>query len=285
MGTIIFLFLLCVKEFFTCNLLLLFNKNIKKKVWHRLRTAGLQLYGGGYGVVTRSRLMSTYQQLGSFSTYSRACASDICPSIVSVNRTRYIKVSKLSLLNLSLQTLKYSTGFCARDAGLTSSHAKQSISPFFISGYTDAEGCFNISIQKNSNGKFYVRPQFKIEVHSKDKNLLILIQHHLGGIGTIYSNLDKSKFMVRSLDDILKIITHFSNYPLITQKKADFILFKEIINKIVRGEHLSAKGLQEIVNIKASLNLGLSHSFKTLFPNTVPVIRPLIENSTAIHPE
>jgi hypothetical protein len=91
--------------------------------------------------------------------------------------------------------------------------------------------------------------------------------------------------MIRSLDHILKIITHFSNYPLITQKKADFILFKQIIDKIVKGEHLSAKGLQEIVNIKASLNLGLSDSFKTIFPNTLPVTRPLIENITIAHPE
>ena len=51
------------------------------------------------------------------------------------------------------------------------------------------------------------------------------------------------------------------------------------------GEHLSAKGLQEIVNIRASINLGLSLSLNTLFPNTVPVTRPLIENITIPHPK
>jgi len=111
------------------------------------------------------------------------------------------------------------------------------------------------------------------------------IKDHLEGIGNIYNNSDNSKFMVRSLDQILKIITHFDNYPLITQKKADFILFKQIINKVVKGEHLSAEGLQEIVNIRASINLGLSDSFKTIFPNTLPVTRPFIENITIPHPE
>ena len=91
--------------------------------------------------------------------------------------------------------------------------------------------------------------------------------------------------MVRSLDEILKIISHFDNYPLITQKKADFELFKRIILKMVKGEHLSLKGLQEIVNLRASLNLGLSDLLKTNFPNTVPVTRPLIENMTIPHPE
>ena len=56
------------------------------------------------------------------------------------------------------------------------------------------------------------------------------------------------------------------------------------MDKIVKGEHLSIKGLQEIVNIRASMNLGLSDSLKTIFPNTVPVFRPQLENITIPHP-
>lgn len=159
------------------------------------------------------------------------------------------------------------------------------ISPWFITGYSDAEGCFNVGLQKNPNGKFYVRPSFLIQVHSKDNLLLMQIKDYLGGIGNIYTNSEVSRFTVRSLDDILKIILHFDNYPLITQKKSDFILFKQIIDKMVQGEHLSYKGLQEIINIRASINLGISNSLKTIFPNTIPVARPLIENITIPHPE
>jgi hypothetical protein len=111
------------------------------------------------------------------------------------------------------------------------------------------------------------------------------IRAYFQDIGNIYMSGDKSKFTVRSLDDLLKIITHFDNYPLITQKKADFILFKQIIDKVVKGEHLSAKGLQEIVNIRGSINLGLSDSLKAIFPNTIPVTRPQIKNITVPHPE
>lgn len=122
-------------------------------------------------------------------------------------------------------------------------------------------------------------------MHSRDNLLLMQIKDYLGGIGNIYTNTKDSKLTVRSLEDIFKIITHFDNYPLITQKKADFILFKQIILKVVEREHLSAKGLQEIVNIRASINLGISDSLKIIFPNTVPVARPLIENITVPHPE
>lgn len=154
------------------------------------------------------------------------------------------------------------------------------ISPWFISGFSDAECCFNVGLQKNPNGKFYVRPLFQIKVHLRDNLLLTRIKDYFGGIGNIYSSSKDSKFMVRSLDEILKIISHFDNYPLITQKKSDFILFKQIIHKMVEGEHFSAKGLQKIVNIRASINLGLSDSLKAIFPNTVPVPRPRIENIT-----
>lgn len=155
--------------------------------------------------------------------------------------------------------------------------SQTSISPWFISGFTDAEGCFNISIQKNPNGKYYVRPLFKIKLHLRDKPLLVRIQDYFGGIGKIHITSKSCDYMVRSKDDIIKIISHFDKYPLITQKKADYELFKRIVDKIIKGEDVTPKGLQEIINIRASINLGLRD--KTNFPNTIPVARPLVENN------
>jgi len=248
MGTIYLLFFLCVKEHSARNLLLLLNT--KRILSDTCLTS------------SRSRLFSLYNGL-----------SGTPGSIVSVNHNRTRYMTLLSSL-ISQQTLRYST-----------SNKIQPISPWFISGYSDAEGCFNVGLQKNPNGKWYVRPVFQIKVHSRDNLLLMRIKDYLGGIGNIYTSTKESKLAVRSLDDILKIISHFDNYPLITQKKSDFILFKQIIHKIVEGEHLSAKGLQEIVNLRASMNLGLSDSLKTVFPNTVPVARPQVENTTIPHPE
>lgn len=37
------------------------------------------------------------------------------------------------------------------------------------------------------------------------------------------------------------------------------------------------EGLQQIVNIRASLNDGLTDSLKNAFPDTVPVPRPIVE--------
>jgi len=42
-------------------------------------------------------------------------------------------------------------------------------------------------------------------------------------------------------------------------------------------EHLNLEGIQEIINIRSSMNLGLSDELKDFFPNTIPVIRPAVE--------
>lgn len=248
MSTIKYLFLLCVEVHFVRNLLLLLNKN--EHVSYKYPSSS-----------RAERPNSCYLNLGLYNT---------CVLIPSINLNR----GYLYSINYRRE---YST-FCDKNKIYP-------VSPWFISGYTDAEGCFNVGIQKNPNGKYYVKPSFQIKVHSRDILLLMSIKHYLGDIGNIYTSNTDSKFTVKSLDDLFKIISHFDNYPLITQKKADFLLFKEIILKIAEGEHLSAKGLQEIVNIRASINLGLSPALKTTFPETIPVSRPIIKDIAIPHPE
>lgn len=81
-----------------------------------------------------------------------------------------------------------------------------------------------------------------------------------------------------SRDDISKyIIPHFEKYSLITQKKEDFELFKSILAKMKNGDHLTSDGIQEILNIRASINLGLSSGLRVAFPNTVPVSRRQVD--------
>ena len=260
MGTNNHLFFLCAKEHSARNLLLLLNTN---------------------RIVSDTYLTSSRSREPGFHPGSRLGSNHYWwPDPIPTKGTgTWIKTHLFSTYNRLSATRgserSYAYGYS------TVNHNKiHSISPLFISGFSDAEGCFNVGLQKNPNGKFYVRPLFQIKVHSKDNLLLMRIKDYFGGIGNIYISSKDSKFMVRSLDEVLKIISHFDNYPLITKKKSDFILFKQIIHKMVEGEHFSAKGLQEIVNIRASINLGLSDSLKAIFPNTVPVTRPRIENIT-----
>jgi len=48
-------------------------------------------------------------------------------------------------------------------------------------------------------------------------------------------------------------------------------------------EHLTLKGLQKIINTKATLNFGLSKELQLMFPETVPVPRSLRETCVIPH--
>jgi hypothetical protein len=130
-------------------------------------------------------------------------------------------------------------------------------------------------------------PLFQIGVHKKDEELLKEIKEvGFKGIGSITYNKDMAFFKVQSLKDILTVvIPHFDKYPLMTQKRADYLLFREIAIKMSRREHLKIEGIQEILNLKASLNLGLSEADHEAFPETRPVPRPLVEPSSQIIPD
>jgi hypothetical protein len=98
--------------------------------------------------------------------------------------------------------------------------------------------------------------------------------------GSIYKQGEDSiHYQVSSLLDLTNvIIPHFEKYPLITYKRADFILFKQAVDLINRGEHLTmlAQGLRKLIGIKVSINSGLSEKLKKAFPNIIPVPRPLV---------
>ena len=48
-------------------------------------------------------------------------------------------------------------------------------------------------------------------------------------------------------------------------------------------EHLTLQGIQKIINIKATLNYGLSKELQLMFPETIPVPRPLRETCVISH--
>jgi hypothetical protein len=84
-------------------------------------------------------------------------------------------------------------------------------------------------------------------------------------------------FSVNGLKDLTTIIIpHFLKYGLLSQKAADFILFTRVVELMNTKDHLILEGLKKIINIKASMNLGLSENLKSEFKNFIPVDRPII---------
>lgn len=157
--------------------------------------------------------------------------------------------------------------------------------PWFITGLFDAESSFVVTILKNSKYKtgWNVQARVQIKMHEKDRPLIMAIQNYFGGIGYV-SKPNKAltvEFRVSTLKDLVNVILpHFDKYILISKKRIDYLLFKQIVLLMLNEGHHTLKGIQKIVNIRASLNTGLSDELKEAFPNWKAVSTKDLESST-----
>ncbi len=146
-------------------------------------------------------------------------------------------------------------------------NSKVPLDPWFISGFSvasrfalrasrfAAEGCFLVLIRKSSKNLlgWQLEVNFTINLHVRDLDLLKLIKAYFG-VGRIGKERNGCcDFTIGSLDQIItKVIPHFDKYPLKTNKYSDYLLFKKAVLIMQRKEHLTAEGLQKIINIRAS---------------------------------
>lgn len=93
------------------------------------------------------------------------------------------------------------------------------------------------------------------------------------------------KYSVDSLKNLTTtILPHLKKYPLLTQKGAEILLFEQVVELLSAGFHLTVNGLQEIVNINASMNLGSSDIVKSNFSKINPVERAIIQTTNIPDP-
>jgi hypothetical protein len=191
-------------------------------------------------------------------------------------------------------------------------HSNTNCKGYYYTGFFDAEGCFRVKIAplapvpvtaRGGNKKYstgwHIHPNFSIVgmgphsfgmpydlggapvSHKRDLLLLKQINEFLGGLGKIYvAGVNKGEGVVlefNTMAGLIKVIDHLNRYPLITQKRADYELFKKVVEMVSRKEHLTMEGLQRIVSIRASLNKGLTDLLKNALPNIVRLPRPSVE--------
>jgi len=167
-------------------------------------------------------------------------------------------------------------------------NSKNKLNPYWVTGLIDGEGCFYVKIAKSKKHKtgWGIQACFQIGLHIREEYLLLQIKSFFNETGNIYKmkNNKALLYQVRNLNEITKVILpHFENYPLITQKQNDFLLFKEIVKLMDNKEHLTEDGLVKIINLKASLNKGLSNKLKIFFPKIIAIKRPKIDTPITIN--
>lgn len=177
----------------------------------------------------------------------------------------------------------YSTKVVSTD---TSQNQESKLDPNFVSGFIDGEGSFSVTFIKDKSYKsgWQIKTSFSIGLHKKDLILLEEIKNYFGVGGISKKGVNGIQYYVNSAKDLLVIENHLKIYPLLTQKQADFILFKSVLDLIRRKEHLTSEGLNEIVSFKAVMNKGLTSTLEEAFLDVTKKERPLITYSGNLSP-
>lgn len=145
------------------------------------------------------------------------------------------------------------------------------LNPYWISGFADGEGCFNIDIHLQDTTKWGVQmqPEFTLVQHERDVELLKDCQKNVG-CGKVATNRKDSTstrkhWRVKNLDELNNtLIPFFDKYPLQTQKKVEFERFKKICKLMQQGYHLqSLKNFLEVYDLALTLRIGNENKTET----------------------
>jgi hypothetical protein len=143
------------------------------------------------------------------------------------------------------------------------------LDPWFVTGLTEGEGCFCISLAVRAKLKvgLEVRPSFSLSLNEKDLDLLKDLQAFFGCGWIRESRSDRTyKYEARSIKDLSSmILPHFERFPLRGYKAKSCAGFSRVCRMIEQGDHLQRDGLREIVDIAYQMNFGKRrHSKATL---------------------
>lgn len=121
---------------------------------------------------------------------------------------------------------------------------------YWFSGFTDAEGNFLISIDRQ-----YVRFRFKISLHIDDVEVLNTIKSNLNvGTVTLESSRKCCSYVIQDYEQIKSVICPiFHAFPLHTSKRLDFENFFQAV-LIKDNKKLSNTDMSKIVSLKNTMN-------------------------------
>lgn len=114
------------------------------------------------------------------------------------------------------------------------------LSDYWLSGFTDAEGCFTLSLLKNS--KAY-RLRFILS-QKWDANKTIL-DHILSlfGVGSVSLSVkpDNWQYICNGVKNTEAILSYFDEKSLKTKKKTSYLLWKNLRIQLINGNHLNSE--------------------------------------------
>ena len=135
---------------------------------------------------------------------------------------------------------------------------------WYLSGFVDGEGSFNISFRKKSDYRIGWQPVLSFNVSQRERTILALMKRHFK-CGIIKSRKDGVHSYDVTNPKALQenIIPFFKKYNFLSQrKKYNFSLFQKAVKLMAEKRHLEPAGLKDLVNIREKINPGAGRTRK-----------------------
>ena len=129
---------------------------------------------------------------------------------------------------------------------------------YYIAGFTDGEGSFNVVFRPRSDYKIPWKVSLCFNVSQKDKVILTLLKKHLN-CGTLRGRPDGVWYYEVNNFTAIKgnVIPFFNRFNFLSaKKKHDFSKFKKLVKLIGENKHLTDDGIKEILTIRREMNDG-----------------------------
>lgn len=123
----------------------------------------------------------------------------------------------------------------------------------WLSGFTDAEGCFNCSFLGNSNAY-----RFRYLLAQLGEINLVVLKHIttlIGGTVRPHSKDGVYELTVNGTRNMERLFKYFDTHSLHTKKAKSYLVWREVHVAICNGEHLSPE-LRATLKIKAATIIG-----------------------------
>ncbi len=135
---------------------------------------------------------------------------------------------------------------------------------WYIVGFVDGEGSFNISLRKKQDYKLHWQPVLSFNVSQKDRSFLDRMQQ-VFQCGIVKRRKDGlHSYDVTNPSDLEeRIIPFFQKFQLLSKvKMKNFQLFSKAVQLMVRKQHLHPDGLKALLLIREEINKGKGRTRK-----------------------
>ena len=129
---------------------------------------------------------------------------------------------------------------------------------YYIAGFVDGEGSFNVSLKKREDYRNPWKISASFNVSQRDRVILAFIKRWMRS-GTLRERRDGVVYYeVTNVSSLYHNVTpFFTRFPFLSAtKKRNFSIFKEVVEKMYRGEHLTPIGFKNIISLRERLNVG-----------------------------